>query len=483
MAEVNGQKLLAEIEALLDQNLNSKEFTEQLKNIIDNYNGKPIIVKNSDKNLVDAQLNDTEDEVNFVAQIFEYMPEDERFNDKYYDTDQNGNFVIKPEFDGLAELAEVQRNLNDRVDDLNKIKSYLNGIPEEVPGDWNNTNTVKKRIADVYTETADSIINNYNQASNNGQSEVAGDSLSTKQDLDLIDQEIDEIEQLNKIFTDRDVNDKILQTPEFDKFIENNTAKIDQLKKIREIVKERLSSRLRENQDFLIDAVNNNTQQLGLNFDGSVSNQNISDKVKDAVTPEVFNKLESSLKNLTTLIEKEDQTAEDKKAIADAYWSINGQIGAIQQLIKQSNSKFGVEVSLFTQKDELIKNLSNAGLMKRLKDQPYYKDIVNNIQYSVLGVLQLIFFQSEFSQVGVAGSASTNFLDDQPSSPVYKFREDYNLRKFIRNVERDNSRTTENTDVSKEELLEFLNQVKKIQDMEDLQKSLDSELKDRKSVV
>ena len=46
----------------------------------------------------------------------------------------------------------------------------------------------------------------------------------------------------------------------------------------------------------------------------------------------------TGLKDLEALINKEDKTPEDKKAIEDAYWSINGQVSAMQEVIKNSNS-------------------------------------------------------------------------------------------------------------------------------------------------
>jgi len=475
LADVNGQKLIAELSALLNKDLPSQQFTEELTRITDIYNGKLMIVSARDKNLVDGQIADTVDENAFVGAIFEFMPEDDRFNEKYYDIGINGEFVVKPEYDGLQELAVQQRILQDRIDDLGKIKKFLNSIPESIPGDWNNTNVVKKRIADVYTETADSIINLYNQMSNNGASEIAGDSLSTKQDLDLIDQEIDELGQLKVIFEDRTKNDKILDAPEFTGFIEAIDKRIEDLKKIREIVKERLSSRLRENQDFLIDAINNQVEQLGLNFDGSTQTEPIKNVIERVVTPEIYSKLQKSLADLKILMDKEDQTADDKKAIADAYWNISGQVAAIQEMIKK-NDRNEVLYEAFREKRQQIQALKATALMQELKDESYYQQIVDNIDDSLLGVLQIIFYQSKFSQVGVAGDTDSQFLDDQPASPVYKFREDYNLRKLLRATDRDTSRTSENTEVSKEALQEFLAVAKKIQNMEDLTKSLQSNL-------
>lgn len=472
LADVNGQKLIAELNALLDRDLPSQEFADELRKIIDTYNGKLMILSPEDKNLVDDQIQETQDEANFVSGIFEYMPSDERFNDKYYDTDTEGNFIIKPQYDGLAELAEVQRTLDNRIDDLEKIKKFLDSIPESIPGDWNNPIIVKKRIADVYTETADSIINTYNQLSNNGQSEIAGDSLSTKQDLDLIDQEIDELGQLKVIFETR--NDGILNTPEFAGYIASIDKRIEELKKIREIVKERLSSRLRENQDFLIDAVNNLVEQLGLNFDGSTKNPPLNTLISNVATTQIYSKIVSTLQELKTLMDKEDKDADDRKAINDAYWTINGQVSAIQEVIK-SNGRDQINDEIRKQKAEQIKVLEGTALMQKLKGQVYYKDITDSIDDSVLGALQLIFFQTEFSQVGVAGGG-TVFLDDQPSSPVYKFREDYNLRKFLRNVEADNSRTPDNTEVSKQDLIEFLNVAKDIQNLEDLGNNINTDL-------
>lgn len=475
LAEVNGQKLVAELSALLEKDLSSKEFAEELKRITDIYNGKLMVVSPQDKSLVDEQISDTEDERNFVASIFEYMPEDDRFNEKYYNIGINGEFVIKPEYDGMQELAQVQRELNDRVDDLRKIKKFLDSIPENIPGDWNNILLVKKRIANVYTETSESIINLYNQMSNNGASEIAGDSLSTKQDLDLIDQEIDELGQLKVIFEDRDKIDSILSTPEFQGFIADLDKKIEDLKKIREIVKERLSSRLRENQDFLIDAINNQVEQLGLNFDGSTQTEPLKNTIEKVVKPELFGKLQKTLSDLKALMEKEEQDSEDKKAISDAYWTLSGQVAAIQEVIKKED-KDEVIYTAYREKRSQIQALKDTALMTSLKDESYYQQLVDNLDDSILGVLQILFYQSKFSQVGIAGDTDNKFLDDQPASPIYKFREDYNLRKLIRNLERDNSRTTDNTEVSKEDLQEFLAIAKKIQNMEDLTKSLNSSL-------
>lgn len=475
LSEVNGQKLVAELNALLERDLPPEEFSEELQRIIAIYNGKPLVLSPQDKTLVDDQIDATQDEYNFVAAIFEYMPEDDRFNDKYYDIDRNGNYIVKPEYDSLQALAAVQRNLQQRLDDLNKIKNFLRSVPESTPGDWNNTNLVRRRIADVYFETADSIIDTYNQLSNNGQSEISGDSLSTKQDLDLIEQEIDELGQLKVIFEDRDKTDKILSTTEFQGFIDLINQKIADLEKIRKIVKERLSSRLRENQDFLIDTISNHVEQLGLKFTGDTAVPPLRQAIESVVGTDIFSRLVNDLLSLQELINKDDQTAEDKKNIENTYWSINGQVSAIQEVIK-SKDRDAINKEIQRLKKEQISNLENTALMQKLKQYSYYKDIQNNINDSVLGTLQLIFYQSEFSQVGVAGAESSNFLDDQPSSPVYKFREDYNLRKFIRNVENDNSRTPDNTEVSKDELMEFLSIAKNIQSLEDLSTNINSNL-------
>ncbi len=475
LSEVNGQKLIAELSALLNRDLPSNEFTEELRRIIDAYNGRPMVLSPVDKNLVDDQITATEDEYNFVNAIFEFMPLDDRFNDKYYEIDNNGNYVIKPEYEGIAELAAVSKELSDRIDDLNKVKSFLNSIPESIPGDWNNPDIVKRRIADVYFETADNIINTYNQLSNNGQSEISGDSLSSKQDLDLIDQEIDELGQLKVIFEDRAKTEAILRSPEFQDFIPGIDRRIEDLKRIREKVKERLSSRLRENQDFLVDSVNNLVEQIGLNFDGSTRNPPLRDEVERVVTSDMLSKIVTSLTDLKELIEKEDKDADERKAINDAYWTINGQLSAIQEVIKR-NGKQEINNEINRQKAEQIAAFQATALMQRMKGSSYYNDIINNINDSVLGTLQLIFYQNEFSQVGVAGNQGEQFLDDQPNSPVYRFREDYNLRKFLRSIERDDSRTPDNSEITKEDLIQFLTVAMDLQRLEDLQSNINTSL-------
>jgi hypothetical protein len=474
VSDVNGQKLAAELNALLDQDLAGDEFYSELKRIFDTYNGKPITLRQEDKSLVDDQISETQDELDFVNSIFEYMPEDDRFNDKYYDVNSSGNYEVKPEYDDLSALGDVARNLTQRIDDLENIRKFLNSIPEEIPGDWNNVNVVKKRIADVYTETADSIIDAYNKVTNNGESEISGDSLSTQQDLDLIDQEIDELGQLKVIFEDRDKNDDILSTEEFNGFIPAIDERIELLKKIRDAVKERISSRLRENQDFLIDTVNSLVEQIGLNFDGSTRNEPIKSVIESVVGSDLYSKLVTSLQDLDNLIKKEDKDAEDKKNIDNSYWSINGQVSAIQESIK-TRDKSRVLDEIKKQKGQQIKDIQGSELMKLLSDTSYYKDILNNIDDSLLGVLQLIFYQNLFTNVGLE-SKDNDFIDDKPTSPVYKFREDYNLRKFLRGIERDESRTLDNSNVTKESLLEFLNFAKEIQNLEELQNSLNSEL-------
>lgn len=475
IADINGKKLLSEIEALLDRDLSNGEFTTQLKEIIDEYNGKAVVVSNADKSLVDNQLQEAQDEYNFVANMMEHMPDDDRFNDKYYDIDQNGNYVIKQEYDSLQDIAALQVDLQYRIDELEKIKKYLNSIPEEVPGDWNNINVVKKRIADVYTETADSIINTYNQLSNNGQSEIAGDSLSTKQDLDLIDNEIDELGQLKVIFEDRDKTDHILSTPEFQGYVAALDKRIEDLKKIRDIVKERLSSRLRENHDFLVDTINNMIEQIGIDFTGATTNQEIYDNLKSLVGEEPLKKLTELIKELKTLSDNTEQTAEDKKKITEIYWNTSGQVAAIHELAKLKD-KVALQALIQSLKNKAISSVNGTALMQKIKDERYYKEIQEVLPNSVLGALQILFYQSEFTQVGVAGGGIENFLDDQPSSPVYRFREDYNLRKFIRSIGRDESRTPDNTNVNKEDLLQFLEAAKQLQLLEDLDKSLDSNI-------
>jgi hypothetical protein len=473
LAEVNGKKLVAELNALLERDLSSEEFANELKKIVDAYNGKPMIMSPEDKSLVDEQIGEVSDELNFVNSLHEFMPNDERFNDKYYDIDNNGNFTIKPEYDDIFDLANVSVALSDRKDGLELIKKFLNSIPESVPGDWNNVNLVKKRIANVYTETADSIINTYNQLTNNGQSEISGDSLSTQQDLDLIDSEINELEQLKTIFNDRS---DVLRTQEFENFISDIDKRLEDLEKIKKAVKERLNSRLRENQDFLVDTVSNLVEQVGYSFDGTTKNNDIQKVVETVAGTQATSTLANSLTDLKALIDKEDKSAEDKKAINDAYWSINGQISAIQEIIKNKD-KERVSQEVDKQKKKEIANLEATALMKKISGESYYKDIIENINDSLLGALQLLFYQTEFSHVGLASTGQAEkFLDDQPGSPVYKFREDYNLKKFIRAVEKDNARTPDNTEVSKEDLLEFLAIAQKIQSFEDLQSNLDSQL-------
>jgi Mor family transcriptional regulator len=473
LAEINGKKFVSELNALLERDLPSNEFAEELKKIIDAYNGRPMIISEEDKKLVDDQIDDTNDEYNFVNSIHEFMPSDPRFNDKYYDTDANGNFTIKPEYDDLFAVADVAVSLYDRKEDLEKIKKFLQSIPESIPGDWNNVNLVKKRIADVYTETADRIIDTYDQLTNNGQSEISGDSLSTQQDLDLIDQEINELSQLKEIFNERK---DVLATPEFDNFIQDVDNRIEKLNKIKDAVKERLNSRLRENQDFLVDAVNNLVEQLGYNFDGTTKNDDIQKVVETVAGTEATSILANALSDLKALLDKDDKSAEDKKAINEAYWSINGQVSAIQEIIKNKD-KDQVDKEIAKQKNKEITNLEATALMKKISGTTYYKDIIDNIDDSLLGALQLLFYQTEFSHVGLASTGQgEKFLDDQPGSPVYKFREDYNLRKFIRSVEKDDSRTIDNTEVSKEDLLEFLAVAQRIQALEDLQSNLDTQL-------
>lgn len=478
IAEVNGKKLLAELDALIEKNLQPGEFTTQLKAIIDEYNGKPTILSETEKGYIDNNLSEIEDEYGFVANIFEYMPEDDRFNDKYYDINTDGQYTVKQEYDSLPALAAVQRDLSDRIDDLKKIKDFLDSLPSEIQGDWNNIDIVKKRIADVYTDTADSIIGNYNSLSNNGQSEVAGDSLSTKQDLDLIDTEIDELGQLVSIFNERDQTDKILLSEPFKTFIPDVEERIKQLRRIRDIVKERLSSRLRENQDFLTDVVKNTVEQLGLTPEGDIHNQAIHDIVESSATPSIFSTLKTTLKDLNDLINKEDKDADDRRKIEDLYWTISGQAAGIQQTIKFKNRET-INNSIDSQKTQVLIDLENTALMKRVSGEVFYKDLVNNFKDSTLGTLQTLFYntgrEAPFSQVELGGS-DINFIDDQPTSPIYKFREDYNLRKLIRNLTNDNSRTPDRTEVSKEELLEFLNLALKMKNLEDLQNIINSDL-------
>lgn len=475
LAEVNGQKLLAEIQALLARDLSTEEFSVELQKVIDVYNGRPVVLSKDEKSLIDDQIENTEDEYNFVQAIFEFMPEDERFNDKYYNIDDNGFYVVKPEYDDLQALANVTVDLNNRIEDLTRVKKYLDSIPETVPNNesWNNPNLVRKNIADAYNETADNIIDAYNRVSNNGQSEISGDSLNSKQDLDKIEDEINELEQLKKIFEDRDKTDNILSTPEFQGFMEALDGRITKLNEIKDKVKERINSRLRENQDFLVDSVSSLVEQVGLSTNGDTKTEPIKNAFEQVVGTEMMSKLVNALQDLQKLIDKEDKNADEKKQLNDFYWTINGQVSAIQDAAKR-NGKKEILTKVSEQKADLIKKLEETNLMKKLSTTSYYKDIINNIDDSLLGVLQNIFYSSLFSQIGLG--SSNDFLDDNPASPVYKFREDFNLRKFVRNVEKDNSRTPQNTEVTKEDLLQFLQVAQEIQTLEDLQLNLNSEL-------
>jgi hypothetical protein len=478
IARINGQKLLTEIQALLERNLPSGEFTNELKKITDNYNGKPVILSENDKKLIDAQIEATEDEADFAHALLEYAPEDDRFNEKYYDVDPQGYFVPKPQYDSLPAMAQVQKELTERINDLKKIKAYLNSIPEKIEGDWNNVNIVKRRIADVYIESADGIINDYNNATNNGQSELTGEILSTKQDLDRIDNELDELGQLKTIFENRTKSDMILVNSEFSGFIKGIEDRIEKLTKIKEVVKERIASRLKENQDFLVDSINNFTEQLGIDFNGAIINQSLHDEVEKVVGKEALDKLKQVLTDLKAETEKPDQTKDDKKKIVDTYWTVNGHVSAIQELIKSKDKKSVID-KVSAQKKDAISKLEKTSLMQKLKDEDIYPEIIDNIGDSLLGALQTVFYNTTknaaFTQIGLGGTDGT-FLDDQPSSPVYRFREDYNLRKFLRAVEKDNSRTPDNSSVSKDELIEFLQVAKEIQNLEDLEKSLNSSL-------
>ena len=472
VADVNGQKLISEINALLDRDLPTEEFAAELDKIINIYNGLPMIISEEDKELVDEQIINTQEEESFVAGIFEFFPLDDRFNDKYYEQDAQGNWQVKPEYDDLQALAIASRELRERVDDLKKIRRFLKSIPESVPGDWSNPDMVRRRIADVYFESPDSIINAYNQLTNDGQLEIGGDSFNSKQDLDKIEEDINELTQLKKIFEDRDKTDNILSLDEFDDFIQTIDKKIADLEKIRDVVKERVSSRLRENQDFLIDTVTGIVEQVGVGFDGSTKNEPLKNIIDGLIGTDPISKLVNQLTDLQQLINKEDKTAEDKKVLEDSYWTINGQISAIQEMIK-SKDKTKVLEELAKQKKEQITKLESTALMQRLKSDSFYKDIINNIDDSLLGTLQLIFYSHLFSNIGYQGEG---LIDDKPSSPVYKFREDYNLRKFLRNVEKDNSRTPENSEITKEALLEFLSVAQEIQTLESAQSNLKTSL-------
>jgi hypothetical protein len=469
LADVNGQQLLAEIDNLLQRDLPAEQFPAELQQIIDSYKGKALTLSDRDKAFIDDLIEQTNDEWLFVNDIFENQPEDDRFNSKYYDIDEDGQFVVKQQYDSIPAIAQVSNELKTKLDDYKKIKNFLNSIPETLPGDWNNPNLVRRRIADVYTETADDYINTYNRLSNGGQSEIAGDSFSTKQDLDKVNEEINELTQLQKIFSERP---NILATPEFAGFNEELENKIETLKKLSKIIKERLSSRLKENRNFLVDQVNNLVEGLGLDFNGQVQNQPIHDVVEKIATPEIFSKLKTSLQDLSKLINKEDQTAEDRKTIEDAYWSINGQIAAVHEVLKiKGKDELSSKVTeLLT---ELVTKLDATEVVQR---SPIHiqKEVTNNIKDSVLGTLRFLFFTNGlFTEIG-SPAAVENFYDDNPASPVYKFREDMNLRKLIRNLENDTLRTADNSTFTSEQILEFAKLAQKIQGLQDLRNAVDS---------
>lgn len=468
LADINGQKLLAEIDNLLEKNLPSEQFAPELQTIIDSYKGKAITLSNNDKTFIDDLIEQTNDEWMFVNEIFENMPEDDRFNSTYYDIDENGQFVVKQQFDSIPALAQVSNELKTRLDDFKKIKNFLNSIPETLPGDWSNPNLVRKRIADVYTESADNMIDSYNKVSNGGQSEVAGDSFSTKQDLDKANEEINELTQLKVIFQGRP---NILATPEFEGYIESLDARIEKLKDIAKIIKERLSSRLKENKNFLIDQVNNLVEALGLTFEGQVLDQGLHDVIEKVATPEVFSKLKATLQDLSKLITKEDKTAEDNKAIEDAYWTINGQIAAIHQVLKSNPGEINSKVSELV--TELVTKLDATEVLKK-SPALIQKGVTANIKDSVLGTLRFLFFSNGlFTEIG-SPMPVDNFYDDNPASPVYKFREDMNLRKLARNLENDTLRNADNSPFTNEQILEFVRIAQKIQGLTDLQNAVNS---------
>lgn len=463
VAKVNGEKLITELEHLTGQNLPSNEFEAQLGDIIKRYNGKARVVPSTTKDLVSVQLSDLEDEYNFVSDLLENFPEDDRFNDTYYNTNSDGTYVVKPEFDSIPAIANVTRELANRIANLENLQLFLEKTPSEIQGDWSDLNKVRKRIADVYTDPSDNIINTYNTLSNNGQSDVAGDSLSTKQDLDMIDEELAELEQLKTIFQTR--NDGVLESAPFENFIENIDTRIEQLNKIRDIVKERLSSRLKENQNFLVDAVNNTVNELGLSYDGTIVNQPLHDTIERVVSPEVLSKLKTALTDIAQLT-----TASE---IDEAYWTINGAAAAILEVIKKEG-KDQVLAEVQRQRQEKITQLQSTTFMGTIANEKIGKRVLANIGDSVLGSLQALFNSSYFTKIGQG--KDEDFIDDKPSSPVYRFRDNLNLRKFIRDQGTDTARNENNSEVSQADLMEFLPIMQNLQNLEDLEKKLGSTL-------
>lgn len=444
---INGEKLLQEIQALLDANLPQSIFNERLKDIKEKYQGQPITIPEDSKDILNERLG------SLYAELGE-MQDDGR--------------TIDPSPEDKA----IIDNLMSGISELESTINFISEIESEQTVNLNDKDEVKKRIADQYTNKADVIIKSYNDLSNNGENEITGDTFSSKQEFDTVNEEIDEIKKLKEIFEDRHKDDTILLRKPFAGFITDLEERITKLEEIRDLIKDRMDSKARENQEFLKDTVELSLNELGFSLD-----RDRDDSLMQGTLGNDTEKLVTSLNNLIDAIKQtivnQPKTKDEKDAQMNLFWELNGTISGIKQMLKDTGFKNTLISRSNERKESLVNKLKNTALYNRLTGEQK-SAIETTIKNSVLGTLGFELFYSDlFTKIGLPDNTG-DFVDDNPASPIFKFRNDLNISKLIRNLERDKVR--EEAEISNQEILDFVNIAKDILVQENFINNLSSDL-------
>lgn len=457
-AAINGEKLSAEINNLLQTDISQSEFNNKLKSIREAYTGQPITIAEQEQNLLDDKLDALEVELEDIEdQGIELDPDISQEEKDRINSIRNG-------------ITQVKAAIN-----------FLQSIEEENKVDLNNLDEIRKRIANQYTEVADILIDSYNNVSSNGTTEITGDSFSTKQEMNSVEAEIAEITRLKEIFENRDKTDAILAKPEFKDFINQLDERLKTLNALKDLIKDRIDSKARESEEFLKDTVELSLNEMGLSLTDS-SNNELFDVIKGLVSDETFTKFTDIFNKIKTILSSdntglsEDQIKQNKANQINLFWELNGAITGIQQLIKNNSSKNNVNDYVAKAKSDLLTKIQQTNFYSKLSDEAK-KAIDESIKDSLLGTINFDIFQSPtFTELGEI-IRTKDFIDDNPASPVFKFRNDLNISKFIKNLKVDKLRDESGTaKISTADLLEFVEYAKDMLILENLENNLDTEL-------
>lgn len=457
-ATINGEKLAAEIENLLGNDLNQAAFNDAIKSIKEKYTGQPITLE--------------EDITKGLYDEWYALQEEEQ---DYLDADKVTNPDTTQEEKDRIEVVRIG------INQVGNAIDFIEAIQKENKVNLNNLDEIRKRIANQYTDVADFIIDTYNKVSSNGTTEITGDTFSSRQDMTNVDNEIAELTRLKEIFEDRDKTDQILSKPEFKNFIEEIDERLKTLNILKDLIKDRIDSKARESEEFLKDTVELSLNEVGLSITDTPDSE-LFDIIKGLVSDETFTKFTDIFNRVKIILTSdnatlsEEQVKEKKANQINLYWELNGAITGLQQLIKNNSSKKNISDYATKTKAELLVKIQATNFYALL--QPDQKKAIDeSINDSLLATINFDIFQSAmFSELGELFKTK-DFIDDNAASPVFKFRNDLNITKFINNLKvdtaRDNSGTAKMSTVN---VLEFVEYAKKILVLENLENNLDTEL-------